>query len=423
MQAEANGHDLPTDLSSTHNRINVQPSTVTASASTDSAEGGSETTSNIGSSIGSSFESDSERDISSTCELGHSTSVDEDVLQFAKYLGMDVDVDRDLLWIAEQAINSPLPAEWQEHEDGDGNQFFYNTVTQESSWEHPSDQRYREIYAKHKSQRSKDRFPAHVTFPVADQDPDALADLDDPVGPRERVKQWVVSQRLASESAYEQSATERQGRQLRMYWGSASDSNFVNRGKLLQQGETAEEEVESGTMQASNPSARTRSILQWRGSQIGSWAPSGTSARNASIQSKAEAASRQFLTKQLEQLQIGSGSNAGGRPPDAVQASCVHNQGGEPRSMTMDTPDGNSVVAETTTSVTSNQAASFGNQAVERSLSEAFGFPGANVVMETGRGSGRGNRKGARGGGISRSRSFKMTRMRSFDASMVLHRR
>ena len=44
-------------------------------------------------------------------------SAEADVIEFAKYLGMDPAADRDLLWIAQEALNAPLPSEWTEHEE------------------------------------------------------------------------------------------------------------------------------------------------------------------------------------------------------------------------------------------------------------------------------------------------------------------
>ena len=34
-----------------------------------------------------------------------------------RYLGMDPVADRDLLWIAQAALNAQLPSEWTEHEE------------------------------------------------------------------------------------------------------------------------------------------------------------------------------------------------------------------------------------------------------------------------------------------------------------------
>ena len=44
-------------------------------------------------------------------------SADADVIEFAKYLGMDPVADHDLLWIAQEALKAPLPSEWTEHEE------------------------------------------------------------------------------------------------------------------------------------------------------------------------------------------------------------------------------------------------------------------------------------------------------------------
>jgi hypothetical protein len=209
------------------------------------------------SSVGSSIGSDPSETDSETAMMGgvagrraNEYGVSDGVLQFAKYLGMNAEQDRDLLWIASQAMNAKLPPDWHEHEDGEGNQFYYNRRTKESSWEHPLDSYYRQLYAKHKDQRSTDRFPAYVTFPIADQHSDALAALDEPVGPRERVKQWVASQvpegqgngvggqpggQPEGAGAGDGGAPPagmlirgaRERRRLRMYAGAASDSNFL----------------------------------------------------------------------------------------------------------------------------------------------------------------------------------------------------
>ena len=37
--------------------------------------------------------------------------------RYARHLGIDPVYDADLLWIAEQAYNAPVPENWQEHLD------------------------------------------------------------------------------------------------------------------------------------------------------------------------------------------------------------------------------------------------------------------------------------------------------------------
>mmetsp|Transcript_18787 Transcript_18787/g.52341 ORF Transcript_18787/g.52341 Transcript_18787/m.52341 type:complete len:703 (+) Transcript_18787:453-2561(+) len=55
----------------------------------------------------------------------------QELTQYARYLGINPVYDSDLLWIAEQAYDAPLPANWAEAQDQDGNIYYYNTVTGE----------------------------------------------------------------------------------------------------------------------------------------------------------------------------------------------------------------------------------------------------------------------------------------------------
>jgi len=65
---------------------------------------------------------------------------------YARYLGIDPVIDNDLLWIASDSLEAPLPAQWSEHYDGLERVFYFNAVTEESRWRHPSEQAYRDAY-------------------------------------------------------------------------------------------------------------------------------------------------------------------------------------------------------------------------------------------------------------------------------------
>ena len=69
---------------------------------------------------------------------GKNQVVLKEIMEFAEYLGMDPVEDGDLLWIAEQARNAPLPAPWSEHQDEGGNTYYYNSATQEVVWDKPA---------------------------------------------------------------------------------------------------------------------------------------------------------------------------------------------------------------------------------------------------------------------------------------------
>ena len=54
---------------------------------------------------------------------------EEEIREYAEYLGMDPDEDKELLYIAEWALTAPLPDSWTAHLDSEGNEFFHNVVT------------------------------------------------------------------------------------------------------------------------------------------------------------------------------------------------------------------------------------------------------------------------------------------------------
>jgi len=74
---------------------------------------------------------------------------------YARSLGLDPDLDADLLWVAQEAFAAPLPAGWTDHVDAEGRVYFCNTVTQQSSWLHPTDIVFRELLDLIKALRSE----------------------------------------------------------------------------------------------------------------------------------------------------------------------------------------------------------------------------------------------------------------------------
>lgn len=64
----------------------------------------------------------------------------------ALYLGLDVEHDRDLLWIAQQGLEVNLPPQWKVCQNVRTDDIFYhNVITQESTWAHPCDAKYRAL--------------------------------------------------------------------------------------------------------------------------------------------------------------------------------------------------------------------------------------------------------------------------------------
>ena len=89
-------------------------------------------------------------------QLGQASSntapTQEEINEYAVYLGMDPAADKDLLYIAEWALSAPLPEGWTEHVDTSGNEFYFNSMTGVSTYEHPLDGQFREYYRQMKMQ-------------------------------------------------------------------------------------------------------------------------------------------------------------------------------------------------------------------------------------------------------------------------------
>jgi hypothetical protein len=73
------------------------------------------------------------------------------LLEYARFLGMDPERDVDLLWIARESLKAPLPLNWKPCQTDDGNIYYFNFATGESLWEHPCDEKYKEMYQREKT--------------------------------------------------------------------------------------------------------------------------------------------------------------------------------------------------------------------------------------------------------------------------------
>ena len=70
----------------------------------------------------------------------------EEIEDYAKYLGMDLQEDKHLFWVAREGLKAPLPSEWKPCQSPDGELYYFNFSTGESVWDHPCDEYYRKLY-------------------------------------------------------------------------------------------------------------------------------------------------------------------------------------------------------------------------------------------------------------------------------------
>ena len=76
---------------------------------------------------------------------------EDEVIEYAKWLGMDLDADKDLWWIAREGLKAPLPENWKPCKTTDTEEIYYfNFATGASTWDHPCDEYYRNLYEEEK---------------------------------------------------------------------------------------------------------------------------------------------------------------------------------------------------------------------------------------------------------------------------------
>ena len=78
---------------------------------------------------------------------------DDEINEYATWLGMDVAQDASLLWIAREGLKAPLPENWKPCKTTDTDEIYYfNFSSGDSTWDHPCDDYYRTL---HESERKK----------------------------------------------------------------------------------------------------------------------------------------------------------------------------------------------------------------------------------------------------------------------------
>jgi len=81
-----------------------------------------------------------------------------DLQEYGLSLGVDLEAeaDEDLAWAVREAFNAPLPSGWTEYMDDSGRAYYIKDGSIESTWEHPADRVYRELFALIRDVRHRD---------------------------------------------------------------------------------------------------------------------------------------------------------------------------------------------------------------------------------------------------------------------------
>ncbi|XP_053125776.1 centrosomal protein of 164 kDa isoform X4 [Hemicordylus capensis] len=89
---------------------------------------------------------------------------EQEIDEFARAIGIDPESEPELMWLAREGVVAPLPAEWKPCQDITGDIYYFNFANGQSSWDHPCDERYRQLVAQerekllsHGNLKKKDR--------------------------------------------------------------------------------------------------------------------------------------------------------------------------------------------------------------------------------------------------------------------------
>mmetsp|Transcript_70236 Transcript_70236/g.121672 ORF Transcript_70236/g.121672 Transcript_70236/m.121672 type:complete len:315 (+) Transcript_70236:89-1033(+) len=96
---------------------------------------------------------------------------EKEMLEYAEWLGFDMEEDRDLLWLARDGLKAPLPRAWKPCQTEDGEIFYFNFETGASEWDHPVDEHFRQLLRK---EQAKKRPRVVGTLTAAIQDSGSL---------------------------------------------------------------------------------------------------------------------------------------------------------------------------------------------------------------------------------------------------------
>ena len=75
------------------------------------------------------------------------------VLDYANWLGMEINQDSQLTWIAEEGLKAPLPDNWRQCKTDTADLYYFNFQTGESIWDHPLDEQFKALYKRENKKR------------------------------------------------------------------------------------------------------------------------------------------------------------------------------------------------------------------------------------------------------------------------------
>ncbi|XP_023576921.1 centrosomal protein of 164 kDa isoform X7 [Octodon degus] len=79
---------------------------------------------------------------------------EQEILEFAREIGIDPIKEPELMWLAREGIVAPLPMEWKPCQDITGDIYYFNFANGQSTWDHPCDEHYRRLVVQERGKLS-----------------------------------------------------------------------------------------------------------------------------------------------------------------------------------------------------------------------------------------------------------------------------
>lgn len=79
---------------------------------------------------------------------------ENEIMEYGKWLGMQLPEDNCFLWIAKEGLKAPLPENWKPCKSEKEELYYFNFKTGQSIWDHPLDDHYKELLKSEKEKKS-----------------------------------------------------------------------------------------------------------------------------------------------------------------------------------------------------------------------------------------------------------------------------
>merc|ERR1712224_56145 len=89
----------------------------------------------------------------------------EEIENYAEWLGIDKDKDNELIPLAREGLKAPLPEGWRPCQNAEGEIFYFNFDTGQSSWDHPADEHYQNLVQESKRAKAQKDLPKENQMP------------------------------------------------------------------------------------------------------------------------------------------------------------------------------------------------------------------------------------------------------------------